>query len=194
MLQETMTTVRTNRIAVLLVALFSLWVIAYGGFKQTPLLMPLLGATLYGLWPYRVMNNRTIIGFILVLCAVIAGMVLGPLQSSDWANHLSHMLVASLLAFGVLLEFRGRATNLMVGFATLGVVVTCGVGMEIAEAVVHWNDTFGRYHDTMLDLGADLGGALLGILIGWQLSQAGLTGKDNMRGGLQLDNDNRDDV
>lgn len=174
-----MDTVKSKRILVGFLLLFSLWTVAAGGWQQAPLLAPLWAAGIYALWPFRVLSDRSMIVFLVVLTGIIAGMVLGPLQSTSWANHLSHMIIAALLAYATLLEFRLRATDLLVGCAVLGVVAGSGMIMELLEAGVHWNDTWNRYHDTILDLGADLAGALLGMLLGWQVSEAGLTGQDN---------------
>jgi len=171
--------------------LFSCYLVWDQGIVQAPNLLPLWGAIAYFAWgTLKGEKRRLSVGlglFIIAVAWALAwGMVWGPLQSYSWANHLSHLVAATVLGMIAATEFsfiiglnRERnnqdpdspsplASSLVVSMAGLGVVMVCGVGMEIVEAMVHWNWQPGemmpqdRLHDTVWDLAADLVGGIIG--------------------------------
>lgn len=164
-------------------------VILVSGVEQIPILFPLWALMVYALWPFNNMEEPALWSMLGILALITLGMAFGPLQSSDLANHLSHLVVAVMLALIALVELNHRAAPLVVALAVMGVVGCCGIGLELAEAGAHWNDVDGRYHDTIMDLSTDLVGGLLGLLIGWRLIEAGWIGQNTLPETVEDDHD-----
>lgn len=146
---------------------FTIPVLLTGKVGNLPLLIPLWFLTFYGLIRAdQVMGVRQLILIQVALGAIIMGMLLGPWQSDPALNRIGHGLVALALAAIICAELKPFGPLWLTCLCGLGIAITLGVCMELAEAFAGMGDVVlvTRWKDTIADLAANLIGSSLGAL------------------------------
>lgn len=147
--------------------LFSIPVLATGKLGNIPLLIPFWALTAYGMARGgKAVGLRQLVLCQIALGLLIIGMLAGPWQNEPILNRIGHGLVALGLAALLCAELKAFAPLWMACLCALGISVTLGVGMELAEALAGMGDVvlITRWHDTIADLWANLVGAFIGAV------------------------------
>lgn len=119
----------------------------------------------------RVATGWLLVIWTLVLVAMI-GSATGDFRDPAFVNRCTHAGVAALvtLIFFIELRLRLRLTNVsswLLHLCAGSLLMASGALLEIGEAAVSWDSYSGqaRWHDTILDLSANLTGAIICLLV-----------------------------
>ena len=153
---------------ILMAIIVSGLVLIFSGSGQLPLLLPLWALAAYSTARAgKTVSLRELMLLQIMLSLLIIGMIWGPWQSNPHLNRIAHALTAAAIVILLCAEMKKQGNHLLVAAAAVAIALSLGILMEVAEAIASPSSADGvaRWHDTLKDLLADLGGSWAGAAL-----------------------------